>query len=100
MDFVREQGVIGLAIGLAIGGAAGAAVKAIVDNIISPIVGLILGGTDLSKVQTTVMRGGKELVFGWGNVANAVITLLAVAAVIYYLVKGLGLDKLDKKADK
>ena len=100
MDFVREQGVIGLAVGLAIGGAAGAAVKAIVDNVISPIVGLILGGTDLSGISTKVMRGGHELVFGWGNVLNAIITLLAVAAVIYYLVKGLKLDKLDKKADK
>ena len=31
VDFVREQGVIGLAVGLAVGVAAGAAVKSIVD---------------------------------------------------------------------
>ena len=96
MNFVREQGVIGLAVGLAIGAAAGDAVKAIVDNIINPLVGLILNGTDLSSIQSTVTRNGDKLVFGWGNVINSLITLLAVAAVIYYVVRGLKLDKLDK----
>ena len=43
VDFVREQGVVGLAVGLAIGTAAGAAVKEIVDQFISPIVGFIPG---------------------------------------------------------
>lgn len=100
MDFVREQGVVGLAVGLAIGAAAGDAVKAIVENFINPLVGLILGGTDLSHIATTLHRDGKELVFGWGNILNAVITLLAVAAVIYYVVRGLKLDKADKKSDK
>jgi large conductance mechanosensitive channel len=99
-NFVREQGVIGLAVGLAIGTAAGETVKTIVDNLINPLVGLILGGTDLSHISTTIHRGGKELVFGWGNVLNSTITLLAVAAVIYYIIHGLKLDKADKKADK
>ncbi len=97
MDFVREQGVIGLAVGLAIGAAAGDAVKSIVDNLINPLVGLILGGTDLSDIATRVTRSGKPLVFGWGNIINSVITLLAVAGVVYLLVHGLKLDKADKK---
>ena len=99
MDFVREQGVIGLAVGLAIGTAAGETVKALVDNLINPIVGLILGGTDLSHISTTINRNGKDLVFGWGNVINSLITLLAVSAVIYYVIHGLKLDKADKKKD-
>jgi large-conductance mechanosensitive channel len=37
VDFVREQGVVGLAVGLAIGTAAGAAVKEIVDQFINPL---------------------------------------------------------------
>jgi large conductance mechanosensitive channel len=98
MDFVREQGVVGLAVGLAIGAAAGDAVKAIVDNLINPLVGLILGGTDLSNIASKVDRGGKVLTFGWGNILNSVITLLAVAAVVYFLVHMLKLDKADKKA--
>ena len=33
---------------------------------------------------------------GWGAVLNSIIVLLATAAVIFYLVRGLRLDKLDK----
>ena len=99
VTFVREQGIVGLAVGLAIGLQAGAAVGAIVDNFISPIVGYILGGTDLSalKWETGLVRGGEELVLGWGAIANALITLLATAFVVYFFVDKAGLTKLDKK---
>ena len=50
VDFVREQGVVGLAVGLAIGTAAGAAVKEIVDQFINPLVGFVLGGADLAEL--------------------------------------------------
>ena len=101
-DFVREQGVVGLAVGLAVGASAGAAVKAIVDGFISPLVGFILGGTDLSHLvwNTGLSRGGYELVFAWGDIANAIIVLLATAFVIYYLVRCLRLDRLDRKSEK
>ena len=101
-DFVREQGVIGLAVGLAIGTSAGATVKAIVDGLINPIVGFILGGDDLAKKtwDTGLSRGDKHLAFGWGAVLSSVITLLAVSAVIYYVVHGLKLDRLDKKKEE
>lgn len=101
LDFVGEQGVVGLAVGLAIGVAAGAAVASIVANFINPIIGYILGGTDLSNLQweTGLERGGSELVFGWGAIASAVITLLATAFVIYMVVQKAGLDKLDTKKD-
>ena len=97
--FVREQGVVGLAVGLAIGVAAGQAVASIVDNFINPIVGYVLGGTDLSVLrwETGLERGGVELVFGWGAIASAIITLLATAFVIYFVVHKTGLDKADKK---
>src|SRR5690348_10920544 len=43
MNFVREQGVIGLAVGLAIGTAAGASVKSIVEGFINPVITLLIG---------------------------------------------------------
>jgi large conductance mechanosensitive channel len=101
MKFVREQGVVGLAVGLAIGTAAGATVKAIVDGLINPIVGFIIGGNDLTKLtwNTGLFRGGKELIIAWGVVANSIITLIAVAAVIYYVVHGLRLDRIDRRKE-
>lgn len=99
-DFVREQGVVGLAVGLAIGVAAGDAVAKIVEQFINPLVGFILGGTDLSNLKwnTGLENGGVELVFGWGDILSAIITLLATAFVIFYVVRALKLDKADKKS--
>lgn len=99
--FVREQGVIGLAVGLAVGVAAKDTVDSIVNGLINPLVGFVLAGNDLTalKWETGLMRNGNELVFAWGSVANAVISLMAVAAVVYFLIKGFRLDKLDKKKD-
>lgn len=101
-DFLREQGVVGLAVGLAMGAAAGAAVKAIVDGFISPLIGFILGGSNLStKVWNTGLeRGGKELIIAWGNAANAALILVATGLVIYFVVIGLKLNRLDKKKDE
>ena len=97
-NFVREQGVVGLAVGLAIGVAASGAVTSIVDNFISPIVGFILGNESLSGLSWDVITldSGRQLTIGWGAIVDAVITLLATAFVIYWLVKKTGLDKMDK----
>lgn len=104
MDFVREQGVVGLAVGLAIGTQAGKAVEAIVEGFINPLVGFILGGTDLSDMKWEIVKsaeeGGRELVIGWGSVIDGLLKLLAVAAVIYWVVHGLRMDKLDRKKEQ
>lgn len=103
MDFVKEQGVVGLAVGLAIGTSAGKAVEAIVEGFINPIVGFILGGSSLESESLTLVEktsvNGRELVIGWGAIVSGIITLLATAFVIYYVVKAAKLDKLDKKKD-
>jgi large conductance mechanosensitive channel len=101
MTFVREQGVIGLAVGLAIGSAAGASVKQIVDGLINPIVGFLIGGVDLSQLSWVIVRannqgkGGLEL--EWGAVLSSIITLLATALVVYWLIHVAKLDRIDKK---
>lgn len=113
MDFVRTQGVVGLAVGLAIGTQANATVKSIVEGFINPIVTFIIGspkglaaatwnvvGKDSKATDYWFSLGDRQLVVGWGSVLSALITLLAVAAVIYFVVKGLKLDKLDKKKDE
>ena len=48
--------------------------------------------------STSLKNGGVELTFGWGAIAGSVITLLATAFVIYYIVHAMKLDKLDKKS--
>ena len=113
MDFVRTQGVVGLAVGLAIGTQAGATVKAIVEGFINPIVAFVVGtqdgllnskwnviGPDSESTDYWLTLGERTLIVSWGAILSSLITLLAVAAVIYFVVKGLKLDKLDKPKDK
>lgn len=103
ITFVREQGVVGLAVGLAIGTAAGAAVKQIVDGFINPIVGFLIGGVDLAKLKWVIVSphtdGTGGLTLSWGAILSALITLIATAFVIYWLVHVAKLDKLDKKKE-
>jgi len=103
VSFVREQGVVGLAVGLAVGTAAGSAVKSIVDGFINPIVGFIIGGIDLTKLKWVVVapdtHGKGGLIFAWGNVLSAIITLFATAFVIYQLIHLAKLDRIDKKKE-
>jgi len=101
IDFIREQGVVGLAVGLAIGTAAGAAVKQIVEGLINPVVGFLIGGVDLAQLEWVVVAPSADktggLVLSWGAVLSAIITLVATALVIYALVHGAKLDRIDRK---
>ncbi len=101
LEFVREQGVVGLAIGLAVGTQAALLVKDIVSSIIDPIIGLIIGnpkGLQAAKWDVTV--AGRDATFNLGNLAYSIIVFAAVCLVIYLVVHGLKLDRLDKKKDK
>lgn len=97
-DFIRSQGVIGLAVGLAIGTAAGATVKSIVEGFINPIVQFIVGSGDkLASATWHVELFGRTADFAWGAALSSLITLIATALVIFWLVHVFKLDRLDKK---
>lgn len=102
MNFVREQGVVGLAVGLAIGTAAGASVKVIVDEFISPLVALMTRGVDLNSLHWVLMEADSkndQVAIGYGAILSSIITLLATAFVIYLIVHFAKLDRADKKKD-
>jgi large conductance mechanosensitive channel len=96
MEFVREQGIIGLAIGVVIGVAVNGTVEAIVDGFINPLVGLILPADSKLEDATFTLLGSE---FQWGNVLLSLINLLAVAFIIYFVVRRFKLH-LAHKNDK
>lgn len=98
-DFIRKQGVIGLAVGLAIGTQASDLVKNIVSSIITPIVDLLVGKDGLSGLTWFVHLGDRTATFNFGLLIDSLIKFIAVALVIYFVIMGLKLDKLDKKKD-
>lgn len=98
--FVREQGVIGLAVGLAIGTAAGDTVKKLVEGFIAPIVQVIVGsreGLEASVWHTEIF--GRTADFKYGAFVSSAITLLATAFVIYLIIHLAKLDRIDKKKE-
>lgn len=93
MEFVREQGVVGLAVGFILGGAVSKVVSSLVQDIINPILGVLLGAAG-NLGEASLKIGTAKIM--WGNFVNVIIDFLVVALVVYYGVKKLGLDKLDK----
>ena len=90
ITFIREQGVIGLAIGFILGGAVSRVVSSLVDDIIQPLLGSLLGSPDgLSSLTVGPVT--------YGNFITTTIDFVIIAAVIYFMFKGLGLDKMDAK---
>lgn len=97
-DFLREQGVVGLAVGLAIGTAAGDTVKKMVTAFIDPLVQLIVGSQEgLQAASFTVEIAGRKGEFLYGAFISSLITLVAVALVVYAIIHFLKLDRVDKK---
>lgn len=100
MEFVRTQGVVGLAVGLVLGGAVTILVKSLIDNVIMPPLGFILGSAEglkglnwnLGKTPT-----GQETILHYGVFLNDLINFIVIAVVVYLVVHILGFDKIDKK---
>jgi large conductance mechanosensitive channel len=79
MKFLREYGVIGLAIGVIIGSKAGELVKAIVDGLLMPIVGLLLPSGDWTKLVIGP--------FQVGLVLAALINFIIIALLVFWFAK-------------
>lgn len=102
VDFIREKGVVGLAVGLAIGTAATGVVTQIVSAVVTPTVSLLIGQNGLKSWNFVAKRaadGTPIVTYAIGDLIDALIKFLAVALVIYFVVHGLKLDKLDKKKE-
>ena len=95
LNFIREQGVVGLAVGFILGGAVSKMVSSLVENIINPLVGLALGKVNLADKMLTI--GSSSL--KWGAFISTLIDFVIIAMVVYFGVKALGLEKLDKKKE-
>lgn len=93
IDFIRERGVVGLAVGFILGGAVSKMVTALINDIINPLVGLLIGRLNLKSSYLTI--GTTKLM--WGDFVSVTIDFIIISFVVYFGVKWLKLDKLDKK---
>lgn len=95
-DFIQEQGVVGLAIGFILGAAVGKVVSSFVNDIIMPLLSPILGAKE-GIASAHIMIG--DVALKYGNFISTLLDFIILAAVVYFVVKGMGLDKLDKKKE-
>lgn len=96
LNFIREQGVVGLAVGFILGGAVSKVVTALVTDIVNPLLGMALGAVGDFKSASFGLGSARIL---YGDLISVLIDFLVVALVVYFGVKLLKLDKLDKKKD-
>lgn len=101
--FIKDQGLVGMAIGLILGTAAGTLVKSLIDNIIMPPLGFILGSAEGLKGLSWTMgktAAGKDAVLNYGIFLNDVVNFLVIAVVVYFVL--MGVEKLftDNEEEK
>lgn len=98
IEFIRTQGVVGLAIGFIMGTQAKQLVDQMSRSFVDPMLGLLIGGSkSLSEKTFYVQINSRSGTFAWGAFVYAVINFLIIAALIYFTFMWLKLDKLDKK---
>jgi len=96
LSFIREQGVMGLAVGFILGGAVSKVVTALITDIIDPILGVLLG---MASGMASASFSIHNVRFLYGDFLSVLIDFTVVALVVYFGVKWLKLDKLDKKKE-
>jgi large conductance mechanosensitive channel len=80
--FALKGNAIDLAIGVAVGGAFTAVVQAIVAGFLTPLIAAIFGQANFSSLFFTI--NGSHIAYGL--VVNAVVTLLTVAATLFFFI--------------
>lgn len=89
IEFVRDHGVVGLAIGFVLGGAVSKVTTSFSADIINPILSSFFGTERLADVMLGPISVGKF--------AAAVLDFFILAIAVYLIFKAFRLDRLHKK---
>ena len=81
-DFLLRGNVVDLAVAFVLGVAFAAVVTAVVNGLITPLIGAIFDTSNFNSLSFTINGN----VFAYGIVIAALITFVATAAVVFYLV--------------
>ena len=96
ITFIREKGVLGLAVGIIMGGAITQLVTSTVDNLLNPLIGAVTGAAgNLSAIAYTLPM--TEITFKYGAFISSLIDFTVVIAVVYFVFIKSPLNKIDKK---
>ena len=94
--FLRQTGLVGLAIGFVVGSQVQTIVKQLISSFIDPLTALLFGGVTLSSRTFTLHFEHRHANFGWGAIVYDLIDFIFVLFVIYVIIKIFKLDMLDQ----
>lgn len=97
INFIRSQGVIGLAVGFIMGGSITKLITSLVNDIVNPVIGILISRAGDLKSNYIAIGNAKIL---WGDFISSFIDFIIIALIVYFGVKILGIDKLDQKDSK
>jgi len=92
MEFVKKQGVVGIAVGLTVGLAAVEMINRVLAALATPLIEVVAGEANIADAFA-VSIGDTTLKFG--EAIDAIIQFLILAFVVYVMVKAIGADKWD-----
>jgi large conductance mechanosensitive channel len=90
IEFIRSQGVVGLAVGFIMGGSITKLITSFVTDIINPIVGLLISRA--GDLQANYISIGNAKIM-WGSFTSALIDFIIIAFIVYFIIKILGIKK-------
>ncbi len=93
LEFVRTQGIVGLAVGFLLGGAVSKLVSALIEDIINPLLGIVLGAVGNFNEAVLVVGPAK---IKYGHFIGTLLDFVVISFIVYYVFKKLE-STLDKK---
>ena len=97
--FIARGNVLDMAVGVIMGSAFTKIVNSLVSDILTPIIGLATGKVDLSNLKIDI---NEQLIIPYGQFLQSIIDFLIVAAVVFFVIKGMNTlkAKLEKQKDE
>lgn len=94
VEFVKKQGVVGLAVGFVLGGSVSNVVSSLTQDIINPLLSLVFGAAD-NLTNLTLSLGKVQLAYG--HFLATFVDFLVLSFVVYLVVTTLKLDETSIK---
>ncbi len=94
-EFAIKGNMLDLAVGVIIGAAFKTIVDSIVNDIIMPLIGILMGGTDFSKLSIGI--GGAQVMYG--SLIQNIINFFIVAFSLFVLVKTVNIFNRKKEEE-
>lgn len=100
-EFAMRGNVVDMAVGIVIGAAFGKIVSSFVDDVLMPPIGLMLGGTDFTKLSVTLKAATEEaaaVTLNYGSFIQTMVDFIIIAFAIFMVIKAMNSMKKKEEA--